>query len=113
ARKEAERLEQERKQKELADLEAQKARELEEKRKADEAELARKNAKIVALPPRNPLAAGLEDDSSSRRVIYTPRGFALGDFLISKEKTEGKGNDGNLLVILTTRCVNFPDTPIP
>jgi len=113
ARKEAERLEQERKQKELAALEAQKARELEEKRKADEAELARKNAKVVALPPRNPLAAGLLDDTSSRTVIFTPRGFALGEFLISKEKTDGIANDGNVFVILTTRCVNFPHTPIP
>jgi len=112
ASKEAERLEQERK--ELAAREAQKAREqqeLEEKQKA-EAELALKNAKVVALPPRNPLAAGL-DDPFSGKVIFTPRGFALGDFLISKEKTEGIGNDGNLLVILTTRCVNFPETPIP
>jgi hypothetical protein len=111
ATKEAERLEQERK--ELAAREARKAKEqqeLEEKRKADE--LARKNAKVVALPPRSPVAAGLEDPFS-RKVIFTPPGFALGDFLISKEKTEGIGHDGNLQVILTTRCINFPETPIP
>ena len=116
ARKSAERLEQERQQKELAAArDAQKAKEqqeLEEKRKAEEADLARKKAKEAAIPMPNPLAAGL-DDPSSRTVIFTPRGFALGDFRISKEKTEGKGNDGNLLVILTTRCVNFPNTPIP
>jgi len=116
ARKEAERLEQERQKQELAAREAQKAREqqeLEEKRKA---ELARQKAKEAAetptAPPPTPLAAGL-DDPFSRKVIYTPPEWTLGDFQISKEKTEGIGNDGNLLVILATRCVNFPETPIP
>jgi len=114
ARKQAERLEQER-QKELAAREAQKAREqqeLEQKRKA-EAELARQKAKEAATPKPTPLLAGLSDNTSSRKVIYTPQGFTLGDFEIYKEKTEGRGNDGNLLVILVTRCVNFPETPIP
>ena len=114
ARKQAERLEQER-QKELAAREAQKAREqqeLEQKRKA-EAELARLKAKEAATPKPTPLLAGLSDNTSSRKVIYTPQGFTLGDFEIYKEKTEGRGNDGNLLVILVTRCVNFPETPIP
>ena len=116
ARKEAERLEQERqRQKELAAREAQKAREqqeLEEKRKA-EAELARQKAKEAATPPPTPLAAALPDNPSSLIVIYTPPGCTLGEFQIYKERTEGMGNDGNLLVILVTRCVNFPNTPIP
>jgi hypothetical protein len=114
ARNRAERLEQER-QKELAAREAEKAREqqeLEQKRKT-EAELARQKAKEAATPKPTPLLAGLSDNTSSRKVIYTPQGFALGDFEIYKEKTEGRGNDGNLLVILVTRCVNFPETPIP
>jgi flagellar biosynthesis GTPase FlhF len=114
ARKQTERLEQER-QKQLAAMEAQKAREqqeLEQKRKA-EAELARQKAQEAATPLPTPLAAALPDNPSSRKVIYTPTGRTLGEFQISKERTEGKGNDGNLLVILVTRCVNFPDTPIP
>jgi hypothetical protein len=119
AKKEAERLEQERqKQKELAAaMEAQKAREqqeLEQKRKA-EAEMARKakEAATPATPPPTPLAAGLSANPSSGKVIYTPAGSTLGDFEIYKETIEGKGKDGNLLVILATRCVNFPDTTIP
>jgi hypothetical protein len=36
----------------------------------------------------------------------------LGEVQIYKEKTEGIGHDGNLLVILVIGCVNFPDTPI-
>jgi hypothetical protein len=116
ARKEAERLEQERQKKELAALEAQKARELEEKRKAEAAELARKKAKEATATPITdlpaPLAAALLDDSSSRKVIYTPPDYLLGDFQISKEKNEGLGKDGNILVILATRCVNFPETPV-
>ncbi len=116
-KQEAARLEQERqKQMELAAREAQKAREqqeLEAKRKAEaEAELARQKAKEAATPPPTPLGAGLSDDPSSRKVIYTPPGYTLGEFQIYKEKTEGKANDGNLLVILATRCVNFPDIPI-
>jgi len=118
ARKEAERLEQER-QKGLAAEEARKAREqqeLEEKRKA-EAELARQKAKEAAEtpipPPPTPLAAALPDNPSSRTVIFTPPGYTLGEFQIYKEKTEGMEHDGNLLVILVIRCVNFPDTPIP
>jgi hypothetical protein len=59
------------------------------------------------------LAAALPDNPSSRRVIFTPPGCTLGEFQIYKEKTEGRANDGNFLVILVTRCVNFPDTPIP
>jgi hypothetical protein len=116
ARKEAERLEQER-QKELAAQEAQKAKErqeLEEKQKA-EAELAQQKAKQAAAapPPPTPLAAALpEDNPSSRMVVYTPAGYSLGEFQISKEKIEGTEQNGNLRVILATRCVNFPDTPI-
>jgi len=119
ASKEAERLEQERQQKEHAAREAQKAREqqeLEAKQKA-EAELARQKAKEAAETPKpsppTPLAAALDDNPSSRKVIYTPDECTLGEFQITKEKTEGRGNDGNFLVILATRCVNFPDTPIP
>jgi hypothetical protein len=119
ARKEAARLEEQR-QKDLAAMEAQKAREqqaLEEKRKAAiDAELARQKAKEAAetpVTPPTPLAAALPDNPSSRRVIYTPPGSALGEFQISKEQTEGMGPDSHLLVILATRCVNFPDTPIP
>jgi len=114
AKKQAERLEQER-QKELAAQEAQKAREqqeLEQKRKA-EAELARQKAKEAATPPPTPLVAAAPCKTSSRKVIYTPPGYTLGEFQIYKEKTEGMGNDGNLLVILVTRCVNFPATPVP
>jgi len=114
AKKQAERLEQER-QKELAAQEAQKAREqqeLEQKRKA-EAELARQKAKEAATPPPTPLVAAAPGKTSSRKVIYTPPGYTLGEFQIYKEKTEGMGNDGNLLVILVTRCVNFPATPVP
>jgi len=117
ARKEAERLEQER-QKELAAQEARKAKEqqdLEEKRRA-EAELARQKAKAAAEtpipPPSTPLAAGLSDNPSSRRIVYTPPGYAHAEFQIYKEKTEGTEPDGNLLVILVVRCVNFPNTPI-
>lgn len=117
ARKEAERLEQER-QKEMAAQAARKAREqkeLEEKRKA-EAELARQKAKAAAEtpvpPPLAPLAAALADNSSSRKVIFTPPGYTLGEFQIYKEKTEGMERGGNLLVILVIRCVNFPDTPL-
>ena len=118
ARKEAERLEQER-QKELAAQEAQKAKErqeLEQKQKA-EAELAQQKAKQAAAtpvpPPPTPLAAALpEDNPSSRMVVYTPAGYTLGEFQISKEKIEGTEQNGNLRVILATRCVNFPDTPI-
>jgi hypothetical protein len=114
ARKQAELLEQER-QKELAARKAQKAREqkgLEQKRKA-EADLARQKAKEAATPPPTPLVAALPDYPSSRKVIYTPPGYTLAEFQIYKEKTEGRGNDGNLLGILVTRCVNFPETPIP
>jgi len=118
ARKEAERLEQER-QKELAAQEARKAREqqeLEEKQKAA-AELARQKAKIAVeapTPPSSaPLGAALPDNPFSRNVIFTPPASTLGGFEIYKEKTEGKEQDGNLLVILVIRCVNFPNTPIP
>jgi len=117
ARKEAERLEQE-KQKEMAAQEARKAREqqdLEAKRKA-EAELARQKAKTTAAipvpPPRTPLASGLANNPSSGKVIFTPPGYTLGEYQIYMEKTEGKGRDGNLLVILVTRCINLPDSPI-
>ncbi len=113
ARKQAELLEQGR-QKELAAREAQKAKEqqaLEEKRKA-EAELAQQKAKKAAAPPPTPLATALPDNPSSRKIIFTPPGYTLGEFQIYKERTEGMGKDGNLLVILVTRCVNFPDTPI-
>ncbi len=116
ARKQAERLEQERqKQMELAAQEAQKAREqreLEAKRKA-EAELARQKAAEAATPPPTPLAAALPGNSSSGLVIFTPPKCTLGEVQIRKEAIEGKSNDGNLLVVLATRCVNFPDTPIP
>ncbi len=117
ARKQAERLEQERKkQMELAAAqEAQKAREqreLEEKRKA-EVELARYQAAEAAAPPPTPLGAALSDSPSSRDVIYTPPGWTLGDFQIYKERIEGKTRDGNSLVVLVTRCVNFPGIPIP
>jgi PKD domain-containing protein len=117
ARKQAERLEQE-KQKELAAMEAQKAKErqeLEAKRKA-EAELAQQKAKEAATPPPpppTPLAAALPDNHSSRIVIYTPPGCTLGEFQIWKEGTAGMGKDGNLLVTLDTRCVNFPDSAVP
>ena len=115
ARKEAERLEQER-QKQMAAAEAaRKAREeqeLEAKRKA-EAELAAQKAKEAETPPPAPLAAALSDEPTSLVVIYTPSGCTLGEFQISQEKTEGMGNDGNVLMILVTRCVNFPATPIP
>ena len=114
AGKQAERLEQER-QKALAAQEAQKAKEqqeLEAKRKA-EAELARKKAEAAATPPPAPLAAALPDKPSSRMVIFTPPGSTLGEFQICKEGTEGMGKDGRLLVILVSRCVNFPDTVIP
>jgi hypothetical protein len=115
ARKEAERLEQERQKQMAAAEEARKAKEqqeLEAKRKAEE-ELARQKAKEAEAPPPAPLAAALDDNPSSLVVIYTPPGRTLGEFLISNEKTEGVGNDGNLLMILVTRCVNFPNTPIP
>ena len=119
AAREAERVQREQEmQRQLAAQQAQKAREqqeMEAKRKA-EAELARQQAEAAAKtpvkPPPHPLAAGLPDNSSSGAVIYTPSGYTLGEFQISKEKTEGKGNDGNFLVILVIRCVNFPDTPI-
>jgi len=114
ARKQAERLEQER-QKVLAAQEAQKAKEqqeLEAKRKA-EAELARKKAEEAATPPPTPLAAALATKPSSQMVIFTPLGSTLGEFQICKEGTEGMGKDGRLLVILVSRCVNFPDTVIP
>ena len=114
ARKQAERLEQAKKM-ELAAQEARKAKEqqeLEDRRRA-EAELARQKAKEAATPAPTPLAAALPDNASSRKVIYTPPGRTLGEFQISKAKTEGKAADGNLLVILAIRCVNFPDTPIP
>jgi hypothetical protein len=117
ARKQAERLEQEQqKQKELAAQEAQKAREQqqrEEKRRAEEAELARQKAKEAATPPPTPLVAGVPGNPSARTVIYTPAGFSLGEFQIYKEKTEGRGNDGNFLVILIARCINFPNTAVP
>ena len=115
ARKEAERLEQERQKQMAAAEEARKAREqqeLEAKRKAEE-ELARQKAKEAATPPPTPLAAALPDNPSSLIVIYTPPGCILGEFQIYQEKTEGMGTDGNLLMILVTRCVNFPATPIP
>jgi PKD domain len=113
ARKQAERLEQERqKQQELAAMQAQKAKEqqdLEAKQKA-EAELARQKAAEAAT---SPLAAALPDNSSSRIVSYTPPGCTLGEFQISKAGTEGTEKDGKLLVILVTRCVNFPHTAVP
>jgi hypothetical protein len=117
ARKEAERLEQER-QKELAAQEARKGREqqeLEEKRRA-EAELAQARAKKAAEtpvpPPPTPLAVALPDNPSSGKVIFTPPGCTLGEFQIFKEKSEGMEKDGNLLLILAIRCVNFPDTAV-
>ena len=124
AKREADRLkaeearklaEEQQKQKELAALEAQKAREqqeLEAKRKA-EAELAQQKAKEAAIPPPTPLAAALPNKPSSRTIAFTPPGCTLGEFQIRKEGTEGKEKDGNLLVILVTRCVNFPDTAVP
>jgi len=115
ARKEAERLE---KEKEMAAQAARKAKEqqeLEAKRKA-EAELAAQKAKTAtAVPaplPRTPLASGLANNPSSGTVIFTPAGYKLGEYQICMEKAEGKGRDGNLLVILATRCVNLPDSPI-
>jgi hypothetical protein len=112
AKKEAERLEQLR-QKELAAQKAKELQELEAKRKA-EAERARNKAKETAVitPAPIPLATALTDDSSSRKVIFTPPKLTIGEFQITKEKAEGKGSDGNLLVILAIRCVNFPETPI-
>ena len=112
ARKEAERLEQE---KARAAEEARKAKERQEqeaKRKA-EAELARQKAITAqAAPPPDPLAKELPDKSSSTQVIYTPKGYLLGEFQIFKEKVEGTAANGNTLVILAIRCVNFPVTPI-
>jgi hypothetical protein len=117
ARKEAERLEQE-KQKEMAVEAARKAKEqqdLEAKRKAA-AELAAQKAKtpsaVPAPLPRTPLASGLANNPSLGTVIFTPAGYKLGDYQIHLEKNEGKGRDGNQLVILATRCVNLPDSPI-
>jgi len=113
-RKEAERLEQE---KAMAAEEARKAKERNEqeaKRKA-EAELARQKAietQAAIPPPPDPLAKELPDKFSSHQVIYTPNGYALGEFRILKEKIEGKAPNGNVLVILAIRCVNFPVTPI-
>ena len=115
ARKEAERLEQERQKQMAAAEEARKAKEqqeLEAKRKA-EAELAAQKAKEAEAPPPAPLAAALPDEPSSLVVIFTPSGCTLGEFQIQQEKTEGMGNDGNFLMLLVTRCVNFPNTPIP
>jgi flagellar biosynthesis GTPase FlhF len=116
AKKQAERLEQERqKQRELAAQEAQKAKEKQEfeaKQRA-EAELAQQKAQEAAKPPPVPLAASLAEKPSSKLVRYTPPGYELGEFQILKEKTEGKADDGNVLVTLVTRCVNFPDTPLP
>ncbi len=121
AKREADRLKEEearkqaeQRQKELAAQEAQKAKEqqeLEAKRKA-EAELARQKAEEAAKPPPTPLAAALPDKPSSRKVIYTPPGCTLGEFQICKDGTEGLEKDGHLLVILVTRCVNFPDTAV-
>jgi PKD repeat protein len=111
AKMEADRLEQERQKQLAAAMEAQKAREaqeLEQKRMAD-AEMARK----AATPPPTPLAAGLSANPFSGKVGYTPAGHSLGDFEIYKETTDGKANDGNLLVILSTHCINFPGTTIP
>jgi hypothetical protein len=117
ARKEAERLEQER-QKELAAQEARKAKEqqeLEAKRKA-EAELARQQAQKAAEtpvpPPPTPLAVALPNNPSSGKIIFTPPGYTLGEFQIYNEKTEGMEKNGNLLLILVVRCVNFPDSPV-
>jgi len=97
--------------------EARKAKERQEqeaKRKA-EAELARQKAKeaeSIIPPPLDPLAKEFPDKSSARQVIYTPRGYELGEFQILKEKVEGTATNGNVLVILAIRCVNFPLTPI-
>ena len=114
ARNEAARLEQERqKQMQLAALEAQKAREQQEldaRRHAEE--LARQKAAEAAKPPRTPLGAAV-DGSSSRTAAFTPPGHTLGEFQIIKEKSEGKATDGNFLVILVARCVNFPGLPTP
>jgi hypothetical protein len=112
ARKEAERLEQE---KALAAEEARKAKEREEleaKRNA-EAERSRQIAReaLAAIPP-DPLAKELPDNTSNPQVIYTPAGFTLGEFQIFKEKIEGTSPDGNTLVVLAIRCVNFPVSPI-
>ncbi len=118
AKKEAERLAQE-KQKELAAQQARKAREQQEleKKRLAEADLVRQKreepAKAPAPPPPTPLAAALSDNPSFREIIYTPAGHTLGQFQISKEKTEGMGRDGKLPVILVIRCVNFPNSPIP
>jgi PKD repeat protein len=114
ARKEAARLEQERQRKmELAALEAQKAREqeLEATRKAEE-ELARQKAAEAAKPPPTPLGAAV-DGASSRTAAFTPPGYTLGQFQIIKEKNDGRANDGNFLVILVARCINFPGLPTP
>ena len=113
ARKDAERLEQE---KAMAAEETRKAKEQQEqeaKRKA-EAELARQKAieTQAAIPPPDPLAKELPDKTSSTQVIFTPNGYTLGEFRILKEKIEGKAPNGNTLVILAIRCVNFPVTPI-
>ena len=116
ARKEAERLEQE---KALAAEEARKAKEREEQeaRRNAEAELSRQKAKealdaLAAVPPPDPLAKELPDKASNPQVIYTPRGYLLGQFQILKEKVEGTAPNGNLLLVLAIRCVNFPETPI-
>lgn len=116
ARKQAQLLEQERqKQMELAALNAQKAKEqqaLEAQRMA-EAELARQKAQEAATPPPTPLGAAMSDNPSSRKPIFTPPGYTLGEFQIAKERTEGKATDGNVLVVLVARCVNFPGLPTP
>ncbi len=116
ARKEAERLEQE---KALAAEEVRKAKEREEKEAKEkaEAELSRQKARealaaLNAVPPPDPIAKELPEKASNPQVIYTPRGFMLGQFQILKEKVDGTAPNGNLLVVLAIRCVNFPETPI-
>jgi len=116
ARKEAERLEQE---KALAAAEdARKAKERAEQEAKDQAEAERSRqiarealAALNAVPP-DPLAKELPDKATNPQVIYTPRGFMLGQFQILKEKVEGTATNGNALVVLAIRCVNFPVTPI-
>ena len=113
ASKEAERLE---KEKAMATEEARKAKEREEQeaRRKAETEAARQKAAEVqaAIPPPDPLAKELPDKFSSNQVIFTPHGYTVGEFRILKEKIEGKASNGNTLVILAIRCVNFPITPI-
>lgn len=113
ARRQAALLEQQRqKQMELAALETQKAREQELEARRQAEELARRKAAEAAKPPPTPLGAAV-DGASSRAASFTPPGYTLGEFQIIKEKSDGRANDGNFLVILVARCINFPGLPTP